>query len=165
MLEKDPPRPSRFRADLPPALEAITLRALAKVPEQRYGSARDFADDLRRFLAGERVHARLPTRAGRVLRAARRHPLMSALLVLITALAIGALLLFVDRTRQLRNEMVDQAELNFTKATTRHETGFRPLQSEEKTALLTRARELATEGAPRGRVELPGVAHPWSRAP
>jgi hypothetical protein len=71
VLEKEPPRPARLRGDLPGPLEAITLHALAKSPTHRYGSAREMADDLRRFLAGERVFARLPSPTRRLLRTAR----------------------------------------------------------------------------------------------
>jgi serine/threonine-protein kinase len=57
----DPPRPpSQLRAGIPPALEAITLMALAKLPDDRYQTAGDLRDDLERARAGERVEAKLP---------------------------------------------------------------------------------------------------------
>jgi hypothetical protein len=48
----DPPPPSRFRADLGPALEAIVQRAMARRPEDRYASAGAFAEALAGWLAG-----------------------------------------------------------------------------------------------------------------
>ena len=43
------------RAGLDAAIEAICLKALAKNPRQRYASSRAFAEDLSRWLKGERV--------------------------------------------------------------------------------------------------------------
>src|SRR5690606_27187004 len=39
-------RPSRSRADVPPAVDAVVARALARDPERRYQTAREFADAL-----------------------------------------------------------------------------------------------------------------------
>jgi hypothetical protein len=42
----EPPRPTLHRPDLPPAIERIVLRALAKSREERYADWREFAADL-----------------------------------------------------------------------------------------------------------------------
>ncbi len=49
--------PRRRDPRLPRALEAICLKALAARPEDRYARARDLADDVMRWLAGEPVSA------------------------------------------------------------------------------------------------------------
>jgi len=45
-IHDSPPPPRRFRPDLPPRLEGIILRALAKSPQHRYRSAREMQEDL-----------------------------------------------------------------------------------------------------------------------
>jgi len=49
--------PRRRNPEVPGELQDICLKALEKKPENRYASAREMADDLERFLAGEKVHA------------------------------------------------------------------------------------------------------------
>src|SRR5205085_11912100 len=46
VIRDDPPPPSEFNANIPPELERITLKALAKKPEERCQSAADFLVDL-----------------------------------------------------------------------------------------------------------------------
>jgi serine/threonine protein kinase len=58
--EKEPTLPRRRNPEIPGDLQDVCLKALEKRPENRYASAREMADDLERFLAGEKVHA-VPT--------------------------------------------------------------------------------------------------------
>ena len=51
------PRPRLMRADVPPALESICLKAMAKAQKDRYQSPRDLATDVERWLADEPVLA------------------------------------------------------------------------------------------------------------
>jgi hypothetical protein len=50
VAERPVPPPSTQRADVPPALDFIVMRALERDVDQRYGSARQMADDLEKFL-------------------------------------------------------------------------------------------------------------------
>lgn len=55
--EANPPLPRRLNPNLPGDLQNICLKAIEKNPADRYGSAKEMADDLERFLAGEKVLA------------------------------------------------------------------------------------------------------------
>jgi serine/threonine protein kinase len=57
VLEENPPRPRDLSAGVPRELEAVCLKALAKRPQDRYGTAAALAADLRAFLHGEPVAA------------------------------------------------------------------------------------------------------------
>jgi serine/threonine-protein kinase len=54
-MSDDPPPPREIRPDIPPELEAVLLRALAKKPGDRYPSGAAFAEAVRRALQGETV--------------------------------------------------------------------------------------------------------------
>ena len=56
-VRENPPAPSSINSDVPAELDAITMKALAKNPDNRYSSAHEMHEDLQRFCAGQRVHA------------------------------------------------------------------------------------------------------------
>src|SRR5438270_2277374 len=58
VLADEPPPPRRLTPELPRDLETVCLKAMAKEPARRYQTARDLADDLRRWLGDEPVRAR-----------------------------------------------------------------------------------------------------------
>jgi serine/threonine protein kinase/WD40 repeat protein/tetratricopeptide (TPR) repeat protein len=94
ILHQEPPRPRRSDPRVPRDLETIILKAIAKEPGQRYGSAAEMADDLRRFLADRPVQARRTRVLERTWRMCRRNPLVASLVGAVAALlvvvAIGA---------------------------------------------------------------------------
>src|SRR5262249_56497194 len=76
----EPVPPSRLQPKLPRDLSTICLKAIAKVPERRYASASDLADDLHRWLIGEPIQARPVSGWERAWSWARRRPAVASLL-------------------------------------------------------------------------------------
>ncbi|HTS21718.1 MAG TPA: protein kinase [Casimicrobiaceae bacterium] len=85
-------------------LDTIVLKALAKAPAARYPSAEAFASDIARYLHGDPVLARRPSRARIALRFLRRHvlasTLVSAFTLALAATSVVALLKAHEETLQ-----------------------------------------------------------------
>jgi eukaryotic-like serine/threonine-protein kinase len=87
--------PREVNRHISPALEAICLKAMARMPADRYASAAALADDLENWLADEPVTARPDSSLARAGRWSRRHaPLVwstaiSAFLMTVAAALIG----------------------------------------------------------------------------
>jgi eukaryotic-like serine/threonine-protein kinase len=83
--------PHRLKSNVPHDLDTICLKCLEKEPRQRYASALDLAEDLRRFHADEPIQARPTPFTQRTWKWAKRHP-AAAGLILVIALSSNALL-------------------------------------------------------------------------
>jgi hypothetical protein len=110
------PRPlRRVNKSVPPELETIVLKSMEKAPHERYATAQELTDDLRRFLQQEPILARKQTWLQRAGKWSRRHPAIvrSAILVLML-ISVGSLLstwLIWQEKEQTRVQR-DRAETN-----------------------------------------------------
>ncbi len=77
----DPTPPRELNSGVPRDLETICLKCLQKDPRRRYSSMAALADDLRRFQAGESIHARPSGVIERIGRWARRRREVALVLV------------------------------------------------------------------------------------
>ncbi|MCC6738600.1 MAG: serine/threonine protein kinase [Planctomycetia bacterium] len=73
VVNEEPVAPSVKKPALPKDLDPVCLKCLEKDPARRYQSARELADELRRFRSGEGVLARGSGPISKVMRSARRH--------------------------------------------------------------------------------------------
>ncbi|HKB39907.1 MAG TPA: serine/threonine-protein kinase, partial [Gemmataceae bacterium] len=101
--EQDPTSLRTLRQEVPRDLEVICQKCMRKEPRQRYASALELADDLRRFLDGESIKARPMRTWEKAVRWVRRHPswtILGALtLILVPLVVILALRLRGPRLR------------------------------------------------------------------
>jgi serine/threonine protein kinase/tetratricopeptide (TPR) repeat protein len=112
LLDGDRPNPRRLNPAVPRDLETVLLKATAREPGDRYATAQELADDLRRFLDGRPVAARrrgLARRAGAW--ALRHRPLVAvagaALVFTAAGLAVSLAVVAAERTEAARQR--DQA--------------------------------------------------------
>jgi WD40 repeat protein len=86
------PRPlRRLNKSVPAELETIVLKAMAKVPQERYATAQELADDLKRFLEDKPIRAKRPSLRQRVVKWARRHKTVVRAAVVMLVLAAAGL--------------------------------------------------------------------------
>jgi serine/threonine protein kinase len=74
--------PRKRNPKISPAMDAIILKAMEKSPERRYATAHEFAEDLRRYLAGETVSAYRQLDARVLISLGRRYSLLALAVVL-----------------------------------------------------------------------------------
>jgi serine/threonine protein kinase len=109
---EEPQPPRRLNAAIPPDLETILLKALAKRVEDRYATAREMAEDLRRFLEHRPVLAKRPTLLERTAKWLRRHPAVVAgavVLLLLAAIGFGVSTALIAR-EQWKTKSAYEAE-------------------------------------------------------
>ncbi|MBC7818856.1 MAG: protein kinase [Planctomycetaceae bacterium] len=88
---QEPRAPRLLNEAIPNDLETICLKCLAKISDDRYGTARELADDLRRFLAGEPITARFVSTAERCVSWTRRNRTLAASLAIAAASIVAAI--------------------------------------------------------------------------
>jgi serine/threonine protein kinase/WD40 repeat protein len=185
---EEPRLPHRLNAAIPVELETIVLKAMAKSPGDRYTSAHDLADDLRRFLEDRPIRARRVRLWERAWRWCRRNPVIAGLatlalgLLLLTAGALSVMaLLRQERNAALRAQDDATAAQRLAEARATRWSGqigqrFRSLSALAEAAKLRPSQELRNdaiacltladlrlakswEGFPRGTTQLAGDAN------
>jgi eukaryotic-like serine/threonine-protein kinase len=109
VVSGDPPALRRLNPKVPPDLETIVGKAMAKHPGQRYQSARDLEEDLRRFLEHQPILARPPGRLRRAAKWVKGHPVTCLAVAFVGALGAGAFLHTLSLERQLAETTVAEA--------------------------------------------------------
>ncbi|MFO0849863.1 MAG: protein kinase [Gemmataceae bacterium] len=85
----DPPRPRAVDPAVPRDLETVVLKAIRRDPAERYQTAAELADDLRRYQEDRPIRARRATLRELAWRWCRRNPAVAGLLTLVGLLLAG----------------------------------------------------------------------------
>ena len=131
----DPRPPRAIDKAIPVELQTILAKAYAKDPADRYASAHALADDLRRFLADEPIHARPPTAWDRAVKWTRRHRSAALSAIVVLTVAAGGLLVstlvvsaYQVRTR-LAYELASRHEVDAKRDRDRAEGAYQQARS------------------------------------
>jgi serine/threonine protein kinase/Tfp pilus assembly protein PilF len=118
----EPCPPRQLNHAVPVDLETVILKAMAKDPVERYATAQELAEDLRRFLEDRPVLARRPSLAQRLVKWSRRHrPLLAAagLALVVTLMALTATAGWAFQREVGRRRQAEQRALLDVKALNR----------------------------------------------
>jgi tetratricopeptide (TPR) repeat protein len=117
IAQEEPTPPRGLNPAVSRDLETIILKAIAKEPSGRYGTTRELADELGRFLEDRSILARRPSLFDRIAKGARRHRAavwsvgVSLALVLLMAVAgLATSHVLVARERNQKDGALKQRE-------------------------------------------------------
>jgi serine/threonine protein kinase len=160
VLHDEPPSPRSLNAQVPRDLETICLKCLEKKPERRYPTARELADDLRRYLKNVPTRARPVSQIERARRWCQRNRAVSLLaLGLLVALSAG---LSVSMTQWYRanRHALESAKSASDAQLSAHEAAERALEAQELASRLQTALEAENRARNRPMTKRDG---PWRR--
>jgi tetratricopeptide (TPR) repeat protein len=105
---EEPAPPRRLDRAIPDDLETVVLKAMAKDPAERYATAQELADDLRRFLEDKPIQAKRPTVAQRLAKWSRRHKALVRAAAAVAAVAVAAAVVLLVLDRRWESEKLQQ---------------------------------------------------------
>jgi serine/threonine protein kinase/Flp pilus assembly protein TadD len=118
ILHEEPPNPRQLDSRIPRDLETIVLKAMAREPSDRYATALELAEDLRRYLADRPILARRASTVERARRWCRRNPVVTGLLTAVfLAMTAGTAVstwqaMRATRAQKLARDRLGEAESN-----------------------------------------------------
>lgn len=121
VMYEDPAPPRKLNSKVAKDLETICLKAIEKDPAKRYQTAKEMADDLRRFANHEPVLARPISRLERWRRWTRRNAILASVeaALVVVAILFGVSLADNFRQRPDRNPLKQQVLIETSPPATR----------------------------------------------
>jgi eukaryotic-like serine/threonine-protein kinase len=111
VVTASPQRPRSINREVPRDLETIVIKATTRDPVDRYQTAAELAEDLRRFLEDRPIKARRATSSEQAIRWCRRNPTVASLLaavLIVFAAGAGAASLYAVRASELAASAEDE---------------------------------------------------------
>lgn len=136
ILKEEVLPPSKWNKAIRRELDWILLKALAKKPENRYSSAKEFAEDLNCFLMGRPIFAKSQTHFEPWKRWKKRHPFLFAFFLFFSAtlifLSSGLYLLWQGEQTQQFQEALQKAQQHWNPTKKISESFFSSTQKIEQ---------------------------------
>ena len=126
----DPKPPRTLNRHLPLELDTIIMKSLSKNPDERYQTAQELADDLRRFQNDDPIRAKRPTLAQRAAKWSRKHkPIVASTaiiaVVVFLSTAITAMIAVQAKARAERSLQQEQTARQNTVVALQRSEGLR----------------------------------------
>jgi tetratricopeptide (TPR) repeat protein len=123
IADEEPAPIRKFNPAVPRDLETTLLKAMAKEPSGRYATAKELADELRRFLEDKPIMARRPSWLDRAAKWGRRHrPLVAStavatvLFLILAVVVLASSNLRIQKEQQRADEERGRADANLLTA-------------------------------------------------
>ncbi len=110
VLNQEPPSPRCIDSTIPRDLDTICMKAMSKTPGGRYDSCDALADDLRRWMSDEPIHARSLGVVERLYRWARRNPVVACLTTAVIAVTLIGMIGITRQWQRAEDNFVDAEE-------------------------------------------------------
>src|SRR5207248_2576338 len=116
-IADEEPRPLRsLDRAIPAELEIIVLKALEREPADRYATAKELADDLRRFLEDRPIRAKRPTPLQRLRKWSQRHRNLvraTALFLVLAVVGLAGSAVLIWREKEQTRKALAEARRNY----------------------------------------------------
>lgn len=148
-----PLAPRQLNPSIPRDLALIVMKCLEKDPDARYGSSQEVGDDLERFLNGDPIAARRSGPLYRLLKRARKHKLVVAVVAVSALTGLSAIGLGVraqlnaKRAAELARQTAQEAErietlMRYAYSLPLHDIGREQAMIRQELAALSQRRAL-----------------------
>jgi serine/threonine protein kinase/Flp pilus assembly protein TadD len=110
ILEEEPVPPRRQRSRVPRPLAIISMKAIEKDPDQRFLTAQEMGEELKRYLRGASIRSKPAGMVTRVVKRVKRHKVISVLAALSLLLAMLFVIQAIYTSQEQETRVVAERE-------------------------------------------------------